>query len=627
MSADPAIEVMSLVASASGHLSNVSTVPGPVGSAEGGVGAVHRVPYLPAASRWVQGSYRGLVRIVNRSGEAGEVRIEAIDDAGVQAPAVTVSVGAGEAVELSSSDLERGSTAKGLSGGVGTGEGDWWLRLGTSLDIDVLAYVQSEDGFVGAMHDGVPRVGGVHRVGVFNPASETSQASRLRLVNPGVQPAAVRIEGIDDAGASSGGAVTLTLAGGEARTLGAEALESGAGAGVSGALGDGEGRWRLAVRADTAIEVMSLLADPSGHVANLSTAPGAATSQSAAEVFARHVSGPVVQAKCVACHVVGGIAGAGISRLQFEREANSEHQALNLQAFEDILAAVDDGAIYILNKIQGVAHGGGAPVAAGTVEFTAMERFLALLGEEEVTAVALTPQTLFETVTMAPTRKTLRRAALIFAGRNPTDEEYAAAQGGAAALRATIRGFMTGPEFHEFLIRGANDRLLTERDFLIIGADLGGYYAFVNETYRRKKAAHDAGGTARAFRRQVVEWNDAVQHGFRRAPLALIAHVVENDLPYTEILTADYIMGNPWAARAYGATTDHFADPQDMHEFKPSSIESYYRPGEGYEREYDHVVGAERIISPGPLITAYPHAGILNTASFLSRYPHHRHQS
>ena len=101
----------------------------------------------------------------------------------------------------------------------------------------------------------------------------------------------------------------------------------------------------------------------------------------------------------------------------------------------------------------------------------------------------------------------------------------------------------------------------------------------------------------------------------------MIAHVVENGLPYTEILTADYIMANPWAAKAYGAPTDHFDDPEDVHEFKPSSIESFYRPGEGYEREYDRVIGAERIINPGTLITEYPHAGILNTTSFLYRYP------
>ena len=42
---------------------------------------------------------------------------------------------------------------------------------------------------------------------------------------------------------------------------------------------------------------------------------------------------------------------------------------------------------------------------------------------------------------------------------------------------------------------------------------------------------------------------------FVRAPLELIAHVAENDLPYTEILTANYVMANPMAAEAFGAAT------------------------------------------------------------------------
>ena len=56
----------------------------------------------------------------------------------------------------------------------------------------------------------------------------------------------------------------------------------------------------------------------------------------------------------------------------------------------------------------------------------------------------------------------------------------------------------------------------------------------------------------------------AVQYGAARAPLELIAHVVENDRPYTEILTADYIMANPMAAAAYGATTE-FDNPRGCH--------------------------------------------------------------
>ena len=95
--------------------------------------------------------------------------------------------------------------------------------------------------------------------------------------------------------------------------------------------------------------------------------------------------------------------------------------------------------------------------------------------------------------------------------------------------------------------------------------------------------------------------------------------MVENDLPYTEVLTADYIMANPWAAAAYGAST-RFDDPQDAHEFKPSRIVSYYRHGDGFESEGDSFLGT-RVLNPGPLRTDYPHAGILNTTSFLMRYP------
>ena len=232
--------------------------------------------------------------------------------------------------------------------------------------------------------------------------------------------------------------------------------------------------------------------------------------------------------------------------------------------------------------------------------------------------MTLTPQTLFDTVRMAPARKTLRRAALIFAGRVPTQKEYAAAQGGGDALRSTIRGLMTGPEFHEFLIRGANDRLLTSRGGQIIDGNAGYYVDFTNERYRRLAAAL-ASGDDRNFTRFNV-WHDRTQHGFRRAPLELIAHVVENDRPYTEILTADYIMANPWSAAAYGAST-RFDDPEDVHEFRPSRIVSYYRHGDGYESEYDPVVQHTRVLDPGPLITDYPHAGILNTTAFLLRYP------
>ena len=114
-----------------------------------------------------------------------------------------------------------------------------------------------------------------HHVAIFNPASNENQVSRLRVINPGEAPAVVVTEGIDDAGASPGTAVELTVSPGASRTLTAQALESGrweADSGVSGALGDGKGKWRLAVTSEQSIGVMSLLSSPTGHLVNLSTA-------------------------------------------------------------------------------------------------------------------------------------------------------------------------------------------------------------------------------------------------------------------------------------------------------------------------------------------------------------------
>ena len=285
-----------------------------------------------------------------------------------------------------------------------------------------------------------------------------------------------------------------------------------------------------------------------------------------------------------------------------------------VKAFAVFLSNVDGGADLILSKAQGVSHGGGQQLTAGSEDFASLERFLGRLDAGEETPTAITPEMLFDTVRMAPVRTTLRRAALIFGGRLPTDAEYAAAHGGGAALRATIRGLMTGPEFHEFLIRGANDRLLTDRWDDNILADIQ-FVAYTNEGYRRKKEAA-AHGDLSAY----SDWRRRVEHGARRAPLELIAHVVENDRPYTEILTADYVMANPYAARAYGAST-RFSDPTDVQEFRPSRIESYYLKGDDFEEEYDQELMLYQVIDPGSLRVDYPHAGVLNTNAFLLRYP------
>ena len=99
------------------------------------------------------------------------------------------------------------------------------------------------------------------------------------------------------------------------------------------------------------------------------------------DLFLNYISGPIVQAKCINCHVEGGRSER--TRLVFQPASTPGHRARNLATIEHFLATVDDGAHRILNKIQGMRHGGGVQVPAGSADFDNMERLLGLLGHGE----------------------------------------------------------------------------------------------------------------------------------------------------------------------------------------------------------------------------------------------------
>ena len=233
---------------------------------------VYALPFVPPASNVEQ---QGFVRIINNSDRAGEVTITAIDDEGERHRPVTLSLEARAAQHFNSEDLEDGNPDKGLSGGVGKGDGNWRLKLETNLDIEHLAYIRTEDGFVTNMHEvaaEIPEGSNRYHVPFLNPGSNTAQVSKLRLINPGSGDASIEITGVDDDGRTLG-SVSLDLDAGMARILTASELESGESPRTpltGGGLGDGTGKWRLSVSADRPIQVMSLLQLPSGHLTNLS---------------------------------------------------------------------------------------------------------------------------------------------------------------------------------------------------------------------------------------------------------------------------------------------------------------------------------------------------------------------
>ena len=267
VAADQPILVASLLRSPTGHLTNLSSVPD--NKVSRGGETVHDVPLFLSASE--AATRQGFARVINRGSEQATVRILARDDSGAQRDPITLTVAAGSVAHFNSIDLETGNLTKGLSGGIGAGQGHWRLELSSAGDLDVLAYIRTTDGFVTSMHDTVPLTGDRHHVPIFNPGSNRAQVSHLRLTNPGTDFAWVAITGVDDQGNRSGN-VTTAVAPRRALTLSAQALESGEGLG--GKLGDGAGKWRLTVTPHgRPVQVMSLLESPTGHLTNLSTGP------------------------------------------------------------------------------------------------------------------------------------------------------------------------------------------------------------------------------------------------------------------------------------------------------------------------------------------------------------------
>ena len=230
----------------------------------------HALPLVTAASNL---QIQTIVRIINRSSHAGAMEIHAIDDSGQRFGPVTLALEARRSKSFSSRDLEQGNVSVGLSGGVGDGDGDWRLELRTDLVTEARAYSRSVDGFLTEMDDIVVETAPAsmrYYVPFFNPASNLSFVSILRLTNSDTRSASVVISGIDALGEPApGGDVRLTLPSEGARWVSAEELEEG-GSGLTGSLGDGEGKWRLHVSANRPLQVMSLMRTRSGHLSNLS---------------------------------------------------------------------------------------------------------------------------------------------------------------------------------------------------------------------------------------------------------------------------------------------------------------------------------------------------------------------
>lgn len=323
--------------------------------------------------------------------------------------------------------------------------------------------------------------------------------------------------------------------------------------------------------------------------------PVDATEQ-ALSYFNDNVSTQIIQNICRACHVDGG--AAQFSDLQYLGSNQAGHEQANFNTLLDYILNAPNGAQDILAKPQGGnGHLGGAPLPAGSENLDTWSTFvdlvLAIPGQHS------NQQAIINSVELVDDASLLRKAALLFAGRLPSEAELAqVASANDAQLRDSIRSLMDDDGFKTFLTEGANDRLLSMA--------LAGYpYIAINRYYY---PAVDDLLNNYDFRDEVrMETGEAIA----REPLELIAHVVMEERPYTEILTADYTMMNPYSAAIYNSSLP-FDNYEDANEWREGRITDYYRCT---------ICAGPNPLSQYTIPTDYPHAGLLNSPMFLARFP------
>jgi len=339
------------------------------------------------------------------------------------------------------------------------------------------------------------------------------------------------------------------------------------------------------------------------------------THSAAARTFDTEIETDIVQARCITCHVEGGLARS--SALQFQR-TNTASSLNNFGALSEYIEL--KGAELLLAKVAGgEGHVGGLQLAPDSDGYVAIEKIIAELANVSAATsyvfsssgdgASAREASFLSSVVLEPREATLRRAALLLQGRVPTDAEKKLA-GTEAGLRTALRALMKGPAFREFAVTATNDRLLTQGAQFPLSLTSPNFI----KIYRaRVKVKTDEDQT------NDHDLYNLIQPLVRRASGELVAYIIEKDKSYNEVLTADYMMMNKELDYWLDGSAV-FGDDDSDALFKPSRINGYYKRN-SFRKTVKRVNSNSEYEIISPPLADYPHAGLLTDFGFLSRYP------
>ncbi len=289
----------------------------------------------------------------------------------------------------------------------------------------------------------------------------------------------------------------------------------------------------------------------------------------------------VVGQTCISCHTSEGAARESGLILQPSHIPGA--MAANEAAMAELATLQKGGESWLLLKPQGLeGHGGGPVIPARGDEMKLLREFVSRVESPTVCADDGSALGAAEGLVLASPVSTLRKASLMLVGTLPERDQVGRVRsGGRAALIQELWQMMATETFADRMIELLNDRFHTDR-YLISRDGIG---IFDDDLF---PGVYWYEGTSASNTNRTL-----TSHAIAREPLMLAHHVLREDKPWTEILTADYTMANPYLKMAYGLPVDGVPAWND-----PAS--EVWEPVE---------------------VPGVPHAGMLTTAAFMNRYP------
>jgi len=298
--------------------------------------------------------------------------------------------------------------------------------------------------------------------------------------------------------------------------------------------------------------------------------------------------------KCASCHGVNGTGGNGGTSLIS-------------------CAACNAGPEQLIKRITKTMPLNNVTTCDSLCAQSITEYILANFNGQAVS----TGDQVFSKVILRGPSQTLRKTTLNLVGRLPsTTEILLVQQQSEQGLLQVLDQLMQEEAFYQRLIDIYNDELLQNKYFLYESA----IDSLADEDYPNRQWYRNLGlcitncvtPKEKSENTRFHRLRDAANDAIAQEVYQLIKYTIKNNLPFSHILTADYIMANYYSAKVYGV--------ESQHQFRKLDINDPNYPDDTRLLNDGAFTYDPRDFRPVQLDNI-PHSGVLTSHIYLNRFP------